>query len=328
MNDLAIGIDLGGTQVRAALIDEAGNVLARAALPTAAEAGPVVVTGQLREAAASVSAEVFRDRLVGVGVSSPGPIDTVRGVALSIPTLAGFVDVPFRQMIEDQIGLPVSLENDGIAAALGEWRFGAGRTYQNLIYVTVSTGIGGGVVSDGRLLHGRRGLAAHVGHMTIVRDGEMCLCGNRGCWEAYASGTAFAQRARIRADGVPSTLRNGGPSIDGRAVFAAASRGDELACALVAEEADLLGVGVANLLHLYSPDIVVIGGGMANGFDLLRPGIVARIASAAMPSFRDAKIVRAALGDNSGLIGAAALAFDAVRTESGAPRSTSRQEAI
>jgi glucokinase len=328
MNRLAIGIDLGGTQVRAALIDEAGNVQKRAALSTAADEGPSVVTEQLRQLAHSVSAGVSPDRLIGVGVSSPGPIDTVRGVALSIPTLAGFVDVPFRKMIEHSIGLPVWLENDGVAAALGEWRFGAGRTYDNLIYITVSTGIGGGVVSDGRLLHGRRGLAAHVGHMTIVRDGEICLCGNRGCWEAYASGTAFAQRARLRADGVPSALGNGGAPIDGRAVFAAASRGDELACALVAEEADLLGVGVANLLHLYSPDIVVIGGGMANGFDLLRPGMAARVASAAMPSFRDTKIVRAALGDNSGLIGAAALAFDAVRVEAAAPISISSQEAI
>ena len=158
--------------------------------------------------------------------------------------------------------------------------------------------------------------------MTIIRDGEMCPCGNRGCWEAYASGTAFARRARGRADGDASTtLGKGGAVIDGRAVFEAASEGDTLAYALVSEEADLLGVGIANLLHLYSPDIVVIGGGMANGFDLLRPGIAARINSAAMPSFRDTPIVRAALGDNSGLIGAAALAFDSTRLEPSAMSS-------
>ena len=311
MTRLAIGVDLGGTQVRAALIDEAGIVHARAALATAAEAGPAVVTAQLKDLAAMVSAGVARDRLVGVGVSSPGPNDTLRGVALSIPTLAGFVDLPFRQMIEDAIGLKVWLENDGKAAALGEWRFGAGRTCQNLIYITVSTGIGGGVALDGRLLHGRQGLAGHIGHMTIVRDGEPCLCGNRGCWEAYASGPAFARRACARAEGDISTRlgRHGAP-IDGRAVFAVAARGDDLAMALVAEEADLLGIGIASLLHLFSPEIVILGGGVANGFDLLRPGILARIDAAAMPAFRDTPIVRAALGDNSGLIGAAALVFD------------------
>jgi len=318
VNKLAIGIDLGGTQVRAALIDEDGNVLKRAALPTAAAAGPSVVTDQLHELATSVSASASRHQLVGVGVSSPGPIDTERGIALSIPTLAGFVDVPFAQMIEDRIGLPVWLENDGIAAALGEWRFGAGRQKQNLVYVTVSTGIGGGVVSDGRLLRGRRGLAGHIGHMTIVRDGQPCPCGNKGCWEAYASGTAFGQRARLRA-GPIATLLGDGASIDGRAVFAAAPQGDTLALELVSEEADLLGIGIANLLHLYSPDVVVVGGGMASGFDLLHPGIIARISVAAMPAFRDTPIVRAALGDNSGLIGAAALAFDAAR--SGSARS-------
>jgi glucokinase len=322
MHRLAIGIDLGGTQVRAALIDMGGNVLKRAAVATAADAGPSVIIDQLYHVAASVSAGTSRDHLIGVGVSSPGPIDTERRIALSIPTLAGFVDVPFARMIEDKIGLPVWLENDGIAAALGEWRFGVGRLNQNLVYITVSTGIGGGIVLDGRLLHGRRGLVGHVGHMTIIRDGEACPCGNRGCWEAYASGTAFAQRARLRADGPTSTtLGKDGAPIDGRAVFEAAAHGDALALALVSEEADLLGVGIANLLHLYSPEIVVIGGGMANGFDLLLPGIAARINSAAMPSFRDTPVVRAALGDNSGLIGAAVLAFDAVRLEPTAPVS-------
>lgn len=324
MNRFAIGIDLGGTQVRAALIDEAGNVLKRAAARTAADAGPTVVTNQLHQVAELVAAGVSRDHLIGVGVSSPGPIDTESGIALSIPTLADFIDIPFRQMIEAKFGLPVWLENDGIAAALGEWRFGAGRSYRNMVYITVSTGIGGGVVSDGRLLRGRRGLACHVGHMTIVHDGAPCRCGNNGCWEAYASGTAFALRAHQRANRQTSTIlgRNETP-IDGRAVFEAALCGDSLALALVSEEADLLGVGITNLLHLCSPDIVVVGGGMANGFDLLRPGITARVNSAALPPFRDTPIVRAALDDNSGLVGAAALVFATVRTEPLAPLTPS-----
>jgi len=156
--------------------------------------------------------------------------------------------------------------------------------------------------------------------MTIVRDGEICSCGNRGCWEAYASGTAFARRARLRAASpAATTLGANGAAIDGRAVFDAALRGDALARDLVCEEADLLGVGIANLLHLYSPDVVVVGGGLSNGFDLLRPGIVARIKTAAMPPFRDIPVARAGLGSDSGLFGAATLAFEAALPSVSAP---------
>ncbi len=314
MRQLAIGIDLGGTQVRAGLIDEDGNILKRAAVATDANAGPAIVTDQLHQLAASICDNISRDHLLGVGVSAAGPLDAENGVVLSTPTLAGFVDVPLARMLKERMDLPVRLENDGFAAALGEWRSGAGRGYQNMVYITVSTGIGGGVILDGRLVRGRRGLAGHVGHMTIVRDGELCACGNRGCWEAYASGPAFARRGRFRAESeaqVPTTLGIGGAPIDGRAIFEAAQRSDRLASSLVLDEADLLGVGIVNLLHLFSPDLVVIGGGMSNGFDLLLPGIAARISSGAMPAFRNIPIVRAALGDNSGLVGAAFLVFDA-----------------
>jgi glucokinase len=314
MRPCAVGIDLGGTQVRAGLFDEDGNVIKRKAISTAASAGPDVVLNQLLEAAMIVSEGVPIDHIVGVGVSAPGPLDAQNGIALSIPTLAGFVNVPLTRMLEDRIGLPVWLENDGIAAAFGEWRFGVGRGYSSFVYLTVSTGIGGGVVSDGRLLRGRQGMAGHVGHMTIIRDGEQCPCGNKGCWEAYGSGPAFARRAQERAKATATKLLLADEEpIDGRAVFAAAAKGDALACELVLEEADILGIGITNLLHLYSPEVVVIGGGMANEFDVLHPGIVARIRSSAMPPFRDTPIVRAALGENSGLVGAAALAFDAAR---------------
>ncbi len=311
MSPLAIAIDLGATRIRAALIDEKGAVRERAAALTAADAGAGVVVDQLARLATSVMARVDRSDLVGVGVCAPGPLDAKRGLVLATPTLAGFVDLPLGAMLEERIGLPISLENDGIAAALGEWRFGAGAGRDNVVYVTVSTGVGGGVIADGRVLRARRGMAGHVGHMTIVRDGEVCSCGNRGCWEAYASGTALAKRAKIRAASSPSTaLGLNGAATDGFAVFDAAAKGDALAKDLVSEEADLVGIGVVNLLHLYSPDIVVVGGGLSNGFHLLRSGIITRIRAAALSPFRDTPVVRAALGDDSGLVGAAILAFE------------------
>ena len=300
MTDLAVGIDLGGTSLRAALVGADGRVAARRALATRAREGPDVVVGQIVEAVAAVSAMAGTGRIRGVGVSAPGPLDTRRGVALQLPTLAGFADFPLAETLARRLGMPVRLENDGIAACLGEWRFGAGRGRENLVYVTLSTGIGGGAVVDGRLLRGRMGLAGHVGHMTIVRDGVPCPCGNRGCWEAYAAGPAFAARASARA----------GRPMDAAAVFDAAAAGEPLARELVAEEADLIGIGVANLLHLFSPEVVVLGGGLGNRFDALLPGIAARLARAAMPCFRDVPVVPAALGDNAGLVGAGLLVLD------------------
>jgi glucokinase len=304
MAPIAAGIDIGGTQLRVALIDADGTILTRAATPTDAAGGPAAVVAQIVALMQQVTEGGSRT-VIGAGVSSPGPLDTTRGIALGVPTLAGWVDVPIRRWIEDALKLPVQLENDGIAAAIGEWRFGAGRGVDNLVYVTVSTGIGGGVIVDGRPLHGDRGLAGHVGHMTIVPDGRLCACGNRGCWEAYASGTALALAAEPLFK--PATGAQTAGKVDARAVFAAARAGDTRAIELVAAEADWLGIGVANLLHLYSPQLVIIGGGLSANFAELATGIGGRVQRSAMPAFRSARIVPAALGENSGLLGAAAL---------------------
>lgn len=299
---VAIGVDIGGTQLRAALVDAEGTILSRASTRTDAGGGPAAVIAQIAALVEDLSAGNTHGKPFGIGLAAPGPLDTQAGIALGIPTLSGWEDAPVRDMVEAALGLPVRLENDGIAAANGEWRFGAGRGLANLVYVTVSTGIGGGVVLDGRLAHGHRGLAGHIGHMTIVPDGQPCACGNRGCWEAYASGTALTEAAR-------QVLPSNGEVLDSRTVFAAARAGNPGAIRLVAEEADWLGIGIANLLHLYSPQMVVIGGGVSNGFAQLEQGIRARIETNSMPAFRAAKLVPAALGDNSGLLGAAALFF-------------------
>ncbi|MCO6049192.1 ROK family protein [Mesorhizobium sp. RP14(2022)] len=304
---LAIGVDIGGTRLRAALVDRTGRLHARQEVRTAAKDGPEAVVSQIRELVAIVSAHAPRGQVAGIGVCSPGPIDTEEGIALGVPTLAGWDGAPIARMIGDALNLPVRLENDGIAAAHGEWRFGAGRGLRHLVYVTVSTGIGGGVVLDGRLLHGRQGLAGHIGHMGIERDGALCSCGTRGCWEAYASGTAFARniRQRVAMESRSALAADAGPA----EVFAEARAGDHLAAALVAEEGDVLGLGIASLVHLFSPEAVILGGGVSNGFDLLEPFIRQRLQTNAMPAFRDTILCRAGLGEDSGLVGAAALHF-------------------
>lgn len=310
MQQVAIGIDLGGTQVRAALVDEQGRILARAAEPTDALAGPNRVLAQICGLADGLLAASNPASVVGVGVSAPGPLDTVAGVATDIPTLSGFVDFPLKAELQKRFPFPVDLENDAIAAAIGEWQFGIGKGLDNLVYVTVSTGIGGGVISDGRVVRGRKGMAAHVGHMSVVPNGEPCPCGNRGCFEAYGSGPAFARRARIRAmESRDTTLGSNDGAIDSRSIFAAARNGDRLANQLVDEEAEILGRGFTSLIHIFSPDIIVMGGGLSHEFDRLQPGIQAYISQWAMPAFKDVEVMLAALDQNSGLVGAAALAF-------------------
>jgi glucokinase len=305
---LAVGIDLGGTQVRAALVDGSGQVLARAAQRTDAVGGPHAVLQQIQQLVAETTQGMAYRDLRGVGVSAPGPLDAQAGVILGIPTLAGWVDVPLVAWLQQALDLPVTLENDGIAAAIGEWRFGAGRGLSDFVYVTVSTGIGGGVIADGRVLRGRGQLAGHIGHMTIAPDGAVCSCGNPGCWEAQASGTALGQIARQRVASSPgSLLAAHGESLSAREVMAAARAGDVLALELVEREAQLLGIGIVNLLHLYSPQAVVVGGGVAQGFDLLQPGIDQHVRTRALPPFRAVPVVPAQLGQNSGLVGAASL---------------------
>ena len=304
---LAIGIDLGGTQVRAGLV-EGGRVVARAAERTDVAGGPEAVLRQMLGLIAQVAPSGGEVR--GIGVCSPGPLDTVTGTILNIPTLPGWDGLPLRDILAERTGLPVALENDGIAAAFGEWRHGAGRGLSHLVYVTVSTGIGGGVVLDGRLLHGRRGMVAHVGHLPLVAEGPVCSCGAVGCFEALASGSALGTVARKAATGRPESRLAQVEAVTARDVVQAAREGDELALDLLAEEARWLGRGFVGLLHLYSPEAIVMGGGVSEGFDLLQDKIHATIRACAMAAFRDVPVVKAGLGGNSGLIGAAALALE------------------
>jgi glucokinase len=309
---LAIAIDLGGTQLRAALVDASGAIVARASAATDVAGGPQATVVQMSELCARIGVEEHRSGIVGLGVCAPGPLDSETGTIIGIPTLPGWEDFPLAATLAQKFGLPVVVENDGIAAANGEWRFGAGRGLRHLVYVTVSTGIGGGVVVDGRLLHGRRGLAGHVGHMIMAPDGPICSCGARGCFEALASGSALAEAGRQAAAAHRSGALAALPPrvVTARDVVAAARGGDGVATSLLDAEATWLGTGFSNLAHLYSPEAIVMGGGVSQAFDLLHPKIVAAFEAYAMPPFRTTKIVAAELGDNAGLVGAAALVRD------------------
>lgn len=293
---VALAVDVGGTRLRAALVDIHGRVMHRQSLRTPADEGAEAVVAAIASACRAVMKEAGHPPGLSLGLCAPGPLDAKRGIALATPTIRGFTNFPLRQAVSDALGLPVVIENDGPCAALGEWLCGAGRGVENFVYVTISTGIGGGIVSEGKLLRGRLGLAGHIGHIPIRPDGgAICFCGQTGCWEAEASGTALTRKARAAG------------FADLADAFARAAAGEARAEAFATAAAADIALGLAGVIHVLSPERVVIGGGVANAFGLLGPMILAHVEARVIAPFRGVEIVPSALGDDPGLAGAAQL---------------------
>lgn len=313
MTQAALAFDLGGTDLRAALVMRDGAVRRALTVSTQASGGVAAILNQMTGLADQLLATEPKGGIAGIGLGAPGPLDPAAGLMIAPPTLPGWQDVPIARLLSDRLGHPVALDNDANMAALGEWRFGAGRGHSHVLFITVSTGIGGGLVSEGKIFQGRRGLAVEIGHMAISESGPRCFCGSVGCFEALASGTALghfgAAAARLPGGALIAQLQAEEGRPGARAVVEAARRGDAVARSLIDQEARWLGVGITNLLHLYSPDVVVIGGGLSNAFDLLHGGILRVVQDRAMSAYRDVPILRAELGAKAGLVGAAALAF-------------------
>lgn len=312
MADPTLGIDVGGTKIAAGVVDSEGTILARDQLPTDSEDPQAIVTAidkvarQLR-AAFAISA---------AGVGAAGLVDVDRGVILGAPNLS-YRDLPLRSMLEDRLGVRVIIDNDANAAAWAEALHGAGVGVRDQIMVTVGTGIGGGLVLGGRLYRGAHGVGAEIGHMVVDPDGPPCGCGNRGCWEAMASGNAIGRMARERlvAGRVETSLleRAGGDvgSITGALVGDAAVAGDAFARSLVAEAGRMLGLGMASLVNIFDPELIVVGGGAAAGTGelLLGPAREAMGEWIVGRAWRTpVRVLEAALGNDAGIVGAAALA--------------------
>ncbi|MDI3279973.1 MAG: ROK family protein [Bacillota bacterium] len=312
----AVGVDLGGTKLATALVSEEGRVLHSLVVPTRAEEGVAAVLERMAEGVERVlsAGGVRREEVAGVGIGAPGSLDRAAGRVIFSPNL-GWKDVPLREALSRKLGgAAVVLENDANAAAWGEYRFGAGRGTRNFIYVTISTGIGGGIIVEGRLYRGAGGAAGEVGHMTILAGGPRCSCGSDGCWEALASGTAIARRARealaLGEESALGELQRRGELVTAAQVARAAQRGDRLAQRILAETWFFVGVGLANLANLFDPERIALGGGVAQvGEPLLaRARELVRLRALAGPA-REVEVTLAALGGEAGVIGAAALAF-------------------
>jgi glucokinase len=318
---LILGIDLGGTKILTSVINPQGEMLSRDHSVTPAAKGPGGVIQAILASAerALEGASIGMDRVSAVGVGAPGLAGAEAGILYTSPNLPGWEDVPLRDIIQEKLKKKAFLINDGNAAALGEYYFGAAQGISHFIYVTISTGIGGGIIADGKILHGSRGLAGEIGHMTIADEGPPCHCGNGGCWEALSSGTALAKAAqkRIEAGADTEILSLAEGKIDkvtAQTVQTAAETGDPLANQLILKTAYYFGVGLANLVNIFNPEMIVIGGGLSNmGDRLLKPAYQVAGERAFNRAYRMVRFVRAALGRNSGVIGAAAFAFEEMK---------------
>ncbi len=296
-----LGLDVGGTKIAAGVVDAEGGVHGFAVAPTEVERGPRDGCRRLFELgrrAVDESSVPWAD-VIGIGIGCGGPLDPAAGVLIAPLHLPGWTDVPIVELAAAEFDRAAVLDNDATACAAGEHRYGAGRGARNMVYLTVSTGVGGGVVIDGRLHRGRSGNGGELGHITVDWRGRPCRgCGRRGCLEAYASGTSIAERAQ----------EAGMAAADAADVAAAAAAGDPVASRVWDETCEALACGITSIANLFEPEIVVLGGGVARtGEQLLAPVRALVQEQVCGPRL---EIVRTALGDAVGVVGAAAVAYE------------------
>jgi glucokinase len=313
-----VGIDLGGTNIAAGVMPVDGTrEIAMRMVPTRAEEGAQAVVDRIGALIEDVITQTqletgaVREDFLGVGIGSPGPLDRARGVVIVTPNL-GWRDFPLRDEVSNRVNLPATLDNDANCATLGEWWCGAAKGGRNVVGLTIGTGIGGGLILDGKLYHGSSDAAGEIGHTTIDSTGRRCKCGNYGCLEAYTSGPAIADRARESlegdADSIMLSLVEGDASrITAQTVFEASKRGDRAALEVVRDTAHFLGVGISNLINIFNPDIFVIAGGVTQAGELLFDPLRAEVRRRAFkPSVEACRIVAGALPLSAGVVGAVA----------------------
>ncbi len=313
MMPACIAIDLGGSQLRVAKVLQDGRIEWRRSVVTVNQGNPAQVIDQIADLVATTN---LAD-ICGMAIAAPGPMDTRNGVVLRIPTLLGWEDVCLRDMLAKRFKLPVLAENDAIAAAVGQWRFGAAKGFDEVVYLTVSTGIGGGIISDGKVVRGARGFAGHFGHLLLdPESSRRCSCGRFGCFEAYASGSAL--------DGMAKSLATSGsracqqlwanvvsdepPAARHIALAAAIGHGPSLQ--VWHQQGQYLAQGICSIVHALNPEVVIMGGGVCDSYALFCDSLQEHLAVRLMPEFDQVIVKLASNLQDAGLLGVAALLFD------------------
>jgi len=316
--DLCIAMDLGGTKMRVALIDRTGDLIQRDSEPTLANQSREQTLERLTSIITRLVSSTGDRKLVGIVASLASLVDPVTGTMNNPPNLPGWDNFSLKPLLEATFNLPFWAANDATLGAIGEHACGIGQGISNLLYITVSTGIGGGIIVNGSPFLGSRGFAGELGHMSIDRNGPSCACGNRGCLEMFASGTAIARFARERLENGETSLilEMAGKDItnvNSKMVMEAADRRDPLGVELIEQFARDLGLGLVNLIHIFDPQMIIIGGGVSQSSRTYSAALDATIRSNVIPHLKEhINVVTSVLGDDASLLGAATLAFQRV----------------
>jgi len=317
VSELIIGVDLGGTNAKTAVVTRDRRVLAKDSRPSEAEGGPEAVMRAMVDSidAALKQAGASRSDVLAAGFGAPGPMNWQTGIVYSPPNLPGWKDVPLAAEMRKRLGFPCFIDNDANVACYGEFWLGAGQGADSIVLLTLGTGVGGGIVVFGQLLRGIDGTAGEIGHLKVMRDGRMCGCGSRGCLEAYGSVTGMVRTAveGINEGRKTSLLKMAGgdvSKITGKMISEALAAGDEFAGWVMKETATWLGLGISSLVNLLNPEKVILSGGMIAAGEALFEPIRATIkANSFEVPARRAQIIPAGLGADSGVIGAAGVAL-------------------
>lgn len=306
-----VGIDLGGTSFTVALFTETGELVSSGNYPTLPERGPEDIMDRMAQAAITMwEKETYtREEVLEAGIGSPGPLNLKTGTVVFTPNL-GWKNVPLRDAMSQRLGLPVTIDNDAVAATAGEFWVGAGRPYSDVIGITLGTGVGGGLIINDKIHHGAQDIAGHIGHMVVEINGRQCGCGNHGCLETYASATGIVTTANLAREKHPeSLLASIELPLTSKKVHEAALKGDATALQVFDETALYLAAGITSALHLVNPQAVIIMGAVANAGETLLAPLRAHLQKMAFPLvYEGTKILRGTLGTLAGAVGAAGFA--------------------
>ena len=311
MKKYVIGVDLGGTKISTAISTIEGNILANVVLPTKAEEGEAAVLGRIVQSIDEVivGSSTSIDEIEAIGIGSPGPLDAKKGIIITTPNLP-FKDYNLVQPLKEKYNIPVYLDNDANAAAIGEYMFGAGKGKNSIVYFTVSTGVGGGAVLDGKVYRGHTSNALEIGHTTVDPNGPRCNCGNLGCLEAMSSGTAIAKKGKEAVSTNVETSLKKHDTVTSYEVFKEAEAGDEVAKDIIDNALTYLGIGVANAIATFDPEVIIIGGGVSKAGDIVFDTVKKVVNKRCFKSMAEScEIVPAGLGSDAGVVGAVALAI-------------------
>ncbi len=304
-----IGVDLGGTKIYTALVDLEGSIIKEVTVKTEANKGETVVLEKLLKTIDDVLEGTDINEVRAIGIGSPGPLDVEKGLIVYTPNLP-FKNFNIVQPIKDRYKLDTYLDNDANVATLSEFMFGAGKGSKNMVFITVSTGIGGGAIINGNLFRGSTSNALEVGHATVMKGGPRCGCGNTGCAEAVASGTAIMKRAKEAVESKVETSLNNYDEVTAKEVFLEAEKGDKVSQDILNDSLSYLGITVANLANTFDPDKIVIGGGVSEAGRIVFDKIEEEMERRCLKTiYNHCKVEKAVLGNQAGVLGAAALAI-------------------